>query len=683
MVDKNKKTKEYENNLSLFKHFQYAHLTEPPANLDNKEAQIMEIMKCKYNIIYFLKYYAKMPSTGGGLTPLIMNNKTMTVALLFQASVKHIFQTARQSTKTTIELFGAVWYNNFWKNTRLMLMNMKKEDNRKNLYYIRQYTGALPAWMRAYDPSKHVNNVEKLINGLDSQVYLLTVDRESPGSSGRGNTGSIIFDEFGFIKNIHIAFSPISFVYSNYSRIALKNYAPAPFGIVSTPADPNSDEGALFMKFWNQALEVSYDEIKDMLPHEIKEYVEAETRRRNKDISKESEKLNGFAKVFQYWFEYPDRCEPNLYDENNPENIRHLLDDPFVDLEELIKFSAEAVKYLSEMRTLCTSKTQLRREVYCEFLSTADQTIFDEDFLASLERCQPLKKIAMPYTISGTLDIYTDVKADEDHRKIAISVDPAYRVKGDFAAITVFDVASMEIIATAKLKLGKINNLVEVVKFVFSLFPESVIIIEKNNFGQAVIERLLEIPYIARCMFFTYGNKKVKNMSMEKRADNRVYGIQTDSGSRPKMLQMLIKYVLDNPDKLKSNDLISELTYLQEKKNGRVEAASGYHDDLVMSLAFILYLIEYKMQDLQKFLRISSNCMMQYHQIVSLNDNSKLESSPYGGFIRNMTKLGYDKSYQSVDDNYNLDDFKKELDNRYRQKNNDFISMFVTLNNRQ
>ncbi len=118
-----------------------------------------------------------------------------------------------------------------------------------------------------------------------------------------------------------------------------------------------------------------------------------------------------------------------------------------------------------------------------------------------------------------------------------------------------------EVEASAKLRLGKINNLVEVVKFLYSMYPTSVILIERNNFGIAVIERLLEDYKIRNSLFYSYGNKDPKRMSEEQRLHNKIYGIQTDSGSRPKMIQMLIKYVLENPEKIKSKELINELIY--------------------------------------------------------------------------------------------------------------------------
>lgn len=655
-------SKLYNFNKEMFERFQYAHLEDKPAKIISKEDQALEILKCKYNILYYLKNYCKIPLAGGSSTDLLMNDKLKTVALLYQSGTPFIFQTARQSSKTTIILCCTSWYMNFFENTKLLFYNMKIPDNKKNLAIVKQIISFMPKWMRTYDPSIHPNNVESFKNGLNSELFLKTVDRVDPGASGRGMTAGIFFDECAFMRNIHLAYSAIMFTYSNYSRIARKNYVPAPLAITSTPADPITPEGELFMRKWENAYEISYHEIENMIPHEVYEYC--------------SSKSNGeLCKVYQMWYEYPDRCEFNLYDENNPDNILHLLHDPFVDINELKKYSVTAATYLMEVRSYVTSKTKLRQEIYCEFLSSADQTIFDEDFIESIPRIEPIKKLNLPNTVSGTFNIYNEYDTKEiKNNNYALCVDPAYRVKGDYAGIVLFNLTNNEVEASAKLRLGKINNLVEVVKFLYSMYPTSVILIERNNFGIAVIERLLEDYKIRNSLFYSYGNKDPKRMSEEQRLNNKIYGIQTDSGSRPKMIQMLIKYVLENPEKIKSKELINELIYLQEKKNGRVEAMSGQHDDLVMALSFILYAMEYKEKDLRKFKHLKSDSIKMINSVALLN-KEKHELDQVDKFLLNNKNIDIYK-YDYDNELYGLDKFKEENNT----DNTNFINFISKMN---
>ena len=97
-------SKLYNFNKEMFERFQYVHLEDKPKKVVSKEEQALEILKCKYNILYYLKNYCKIPLTGGSSTDLLMNDKLKTVAFYIEAGAPFIFQTARQSSKTTIVL---------------------------------------------------------------------------------------------------------------------------------------------------------------------------------------------------------------------------------------------------------------------------------------------------------------------------------------------------------------------------------------------------------------------------------------------------------------------------------------------------------------------------------------------------------------------------------------------------
>lgn len=670
-------------NKELFKKFKQFDNQIKPDKILTKEEQILEILKCKYNILYYINNYLRIPLSGGGSTPLLLNDKLRTVALLYQASVTTVFQTARQSSKTTIIIACSSWYINFWENTKVLFYNRQRSDNKKNLRDIKKILSLLPEWMVTYNPKIHPNNVETLRNGIDSSIELAIIPKDDPDAAGRGNTAGLYLDEFGFLKNIHIAYTPLSFVYSNYSRISRSNYAPAPFSITSTPADPVTPEGEMFMNLWNDATEITFEEIKYMLPHEIYEYVNQRTD-------------NLLVKVYQYWYEFPGRCDPKLYDKNNENNILHMLEDPFVNLDELGEYDKNAVAYLKEVRSKCLTKTQLRREVYCEFLSVADQSIFDEDFLESIPRHKAEKTIKLPETIEGNLKIFNNLNDKERlNTNYALCVDPAYRVKGgDFAGIIVFNMDTMEVDATARIKVGKIKKVSKVVEYIFNtIYPNSLIIIEKNNFGQAIIEDLMETNNrIKNRIFYSYGSKsdrQIRNLTNLTREDSKIYGIQTDKGSRPKMIQSLKSYVENNPEKIKSPDLISELSSLQERKSStskeiRVEAAPGRHDDMVLALSFILYLLEYRDKDLSRFRKYSKETIQSIRKITSLNfvnleeKEKKIKDSAYltsDQFIEMSNSQSF-AIYNSSDD-YDSSDYGLGA---FKEKTNTFSKMLNILN---
>ncbi len=59
------------------------------------------------------------------------------------------------------------------------------------------------------------------------------------------------------------------------------------------------------------------------------------------------------------------------------------------------------------------------------------------------------------------------------------------------------------------------------------------------------------------------------------------------------MIDALYSYVTQYPETIKSERLALELTGLVSKKNGRVEADSGCHDDLALSASMCYYVRKY------------------------------------------------------------------------------------------
>ncbi|MDR1299927.1 MAG: hypothetical protein LBJ84_06750, partial [Oscillospiraceae bacterium] len=79
--------------------------------------------------------------------------------------------------------------------------------------------------------------------------------------------------------------------------------------------------------------------------------------------------------------------------------------------------------------------------------------------------------------------------------------------------------------------------------------------------------------------------------SMENRLDgqtNARYGFLTDASSRPRIIDQGIERVREGCGWLNDPNTIKELLTFCRNKKGRIEAAPGAHDDLVMSLLIAL-----------------------------------------------------------------------------------------------
>ena len=79
----------------------------------------------------------------------------------------------------------------------------------------------------------------------------------------------------------------------------------------------------------------------------------------------------------------------------------------------------------------------------------------------------------------------------------------------------------------------------------------------------------------------------------KKGKDQVVPGLNTNSRTRPLMIDSLYSYISEFPECINSKRLILELIGLISKPSGRVEADSGCNDDLSLAAACAYYVRKY------------------------------------------------------------------------------------------
>lgn len=201
---------------------------------------------------------------------------------------------------------------------------------------------------------------------------------------------------------------------------------------------------------------------------------------------------------------------------------------------------------------------------------------FDKTKLSqSLERVQPL--FDMQRTFAYPVRWYRDLIGRE---QLVLAADPAEG--GDSCALVLLSKERGDVVAEAAFKaestiLGNLCN--DLGRFVFEktgFYPT--IAIEKNT-GTAALYVLRESNY-PRLYQMPSNLVSVE----DKRASN--YGWSTNAQSRPKMLDDLALAIREETIHIPSKPIIDQLfSFIRHPKTGRPEAASGSHDDLVMSLA--------------------------------------------------------------------------------------------------
>jgi len=109
------------------------------------------------------------------------------------------------------------------------------------------------------------------------------------------------------------------------------------------------------------------------------------------------------------------------------------------------------------------------------------------------------------------------------------------------------------------------------------------VIVENNNIGYSVLEKLIDAGY-PNLYYSTKGTHEYVEQYRADGATNVIAGFTTSQKTRPLIVAKLEEFIRNELITLNSIRVFQELkTFVW--RNGRPEAQRGYNDDLVMSLA--------------------------------------------------------------------------------------------------
>jgi hypothetical protein len=168
-----------------------------------------------------------------------------------------------------------------------------------------------------------------------------------------------------------------------------------------------------------------------------------------------------------------------------------------------------------------------------------------------------------------------------------VGVDTASSIKGAFNAIELFSYRDFEQIAEANVRLGSLTKYGEVIdslfKWLYKIVGARILLcIENNSIGKAIVEHLLYhvldfnyMPYIYRDL------KKSEIPGQAIDMTEHEYGINTNSRTKELMISLLYDALKDQPSRLKSQDLIGQLSSIQRSNRGTIRSSSFSDKNIV------------------------------------------------------------------------------------------------------
>ncbi len=193
-------------------------------------------------------------------------------------------------------------------------------------------------------------------------------------------------------------------------------------------------------------------------------------------------------------------------------------------------------------------------------------------------------------------DIYQPLNRNTPY---IIGVDCSTGTDGDNNAITILDPYTVEPVAEFECSyIGEKKYEQLLTELVLKHLPKSVLCIERNSVGDAIIDHLLDSP-IRNNLYFDKErdlqeekmrqNQTIESMLKKQAQMKTYYGVWTGKDSREDMMSILARHVNEFKEKFITHNIIRDLSRLIRKPNGRVESGPGFHDDSIMSYLIALY----------------------------------------------------------------------------------------------
>lgn len=227
---------------------------DPNLSLQMKAKVFIE---CRVNFWYFIREVVRIPQEGEGKTGsrYELHRGNLAMNFLFTCNYSMFVELPRQHGKTTAAICWYLWVFNFGTtNTKMMFINKKHDDARKNLKDLKRYRSALPDYLQMDAPLDSTGKKIRVPNTVDTLQHPLNYNiiltlpaapsKAKADGAGRGATMAIqYYDEFAFMAHNKIIYNAAYPAFSRASRNAREHGVPYGMLITTTPGDMTTEEG--------------------------------------------------------------------------------------------------------------------------------------------------------------------------------------------------------------------------------------------------------------------------------------------------------------------------------------------------------------------------------------------------------------------------------------------------------
>lgn len=537
------------------------------------------LVECKQNPWYYFREVVRIPVRGAGVLPLYLHRAGCAAIWSFIHSFDFELVQPRQTFKTTV-LTAIMSYMMLFEYRNCDIPYMHKTEKRctDNVGILRDYITALPKYMNPWANAKHLPGLQSLKYEAHNVSIAVISAAKSENVAEDKMRGYSLFagfiDECEFIPYMKAVINGANPTIVQARRTAKEMGIRTSIMYASTPGDLETQEGKDFQAIIDE-LPVFDESYYDYTPEQI-EFI--------KSLPSPDEEDPERVPITMFYIEF---------------NYLQLRKDEAWLREQYY----EAIK----------KKTigEYRRGVLLQRYRGDGSVLFEQadiDFITQ-NRKEPDYDIFLfrkfhlyvyQHKIYQT-NIHSDTPYFDINIPYMIGIDPASGKNGDNTALIIVHPYTFEVVAELVCNFLGTFDLMRVIAEIAKIVPSGVFIIETNNLGTAIVDFVQESNLAHR---FYHDPKldasknaiqyETPEMTVKRKAIEKGYiGTYLTSAIRDKMITLLQTHVHDYRHLMTTKYLSWDVANLIRAKNGKVEAAPGLHDDLVMAYNHVLYIFYY------------------------------------------------------------------------------------------
>lgn len=552
-----------------------------------KENQGKIHIESKANLWFWLREVARIPAQGAPQPFLVgLTRASCAATWCYLHNIDFMLCQPRQTWKTTIVLL-LITYAFIYelKNVTIPFMHLKEADTLRNAEMLREYITTLPPYMNPWYGKKQLPGLKSLKyeeHGTSIKILSSAESEVKAKDKMRGMTLFVgMIDEWEYLNYISNVISGAGPAMNSGRRIAEQTGGRACMMLLSTPGDLETQTGKEAQHMIDQTPPFS-EQFYDFTPEDIKTHFEG-VQREGEDGK--PEQITMVYIEFNYkqlrkderWRE----AEFRLAQQTNKlaEYRRGVLLERFRGGDAVL-FDQKDIDYISEHVKQWSYDIFLRKKfhLYCY-----KHSIVTPDIVSNT----PYFDINIPYLIG------IDVAAGGD---------------GDNTAICVVHPYTLEVVAELQSPYCGLIDLMRIITDMAKIIPKGIFCVETNSVGKAIVDFVQETGLEHR---FYYDPKmdmaknaiEVKDPmeALKMKAKKKQYiGTYVTPAVRNNMMDLLKRHVKDYKHLLVTKMLSRDILNLVKGRNGKIEAAEGEHDDMVMAYLHTLYVLYYG-RDISRF----------------------------------------------------------------------------------